>query len=796
MVPDNHHLDAVPTGDQEDDRQSAPPNLDHALQEPNGTEPPLRLRWWHPVIGLALVALVTLLAPRGRSLEFAGLTEGSISPSKIIAPFDFEILKSTDELERERHAAAAEILPVVMDSDSIKSLRIRELLAFASESYKDFLALHSNNPAQVSAKPLQAQASYSGGAEEAMDTLRRRFGFKPSPQTWDFLSKLYLSDAKGSPGLYFQFFEKTLRGILGDVYTRCIVDVSKSELAHPSQKVMLRQGGEESPKSLENLLTPEEAMARVASLLTDAITTAKYPQGAAMAGAEILRAMIVPSGFYDRTETEAEREAAVARVPIARGLVKKDELIVDSNIRITKEHVEEIASLAIKRVELESDRSRIAVLQPVLGHALLALLVISLFGVFIAIFRPAISQDAKLILIVAIVIAIIHTFQVLILARLGWSIYMFPAAVGAMLLAILVDRGIALGGVVVMALLAGLLAGNSFPIALGAVATGGAALLGVKQVQKRGDVMRTGFYVLAVAIPVVIAFSFTSLGSFKDLTGDLAVAATNALLSPILVMGLAFIFERSFGITTDLTLLELVDLNQPLLRELALKSPGTYHHSIMVGSLAEAAARAVGANALLTRAGAYYHDIGKIVNKEYFIENQELGSLNVHDRISPEKSARIVIDHIRMGMELADKHHIPVQVKAFIGEHHGKTRVAYFYDKAQREMGVGTPDWNYKYPGPNPRSKETGILMLADLVEAATRSEEHHEGEELREAVDALIKKRLTEGDLDQTPLSLNELNLIRESFVQVLSGIYHQRIAYPGQKERKRARAARANIG
>ena len=203
----------------------------------------------------------------------------------------------------------------------------------------------------------------------------------------------------------------------------------------------------------------------------------------------------------------------------------------------------------------------------------------------------------------------------------------------------------------------------------------------------------------------------------------------------------------------------------------------------MVGSLAEAAARSIGANSLLTRAGALYHDIGKMRNKEYFIENQEAGSENIHDRLPPTKSAEIVIQHVTYGLELAKKHRLPQQVQDFISQHHARSRLKYFYAKAVNEIGDSVNEELFRYPGPKPQTKETAILMLADLVEAATRTIETTNSDEIRLVVADLVTERTLAGDLDDSPLTFREIGVINDAFVQVLTGIHHQRISYPGQK-------------
>ncbi|MFH0765942.1 MAG: HDIG domain-containing metalloprotein, partial [Calditrichota bacterium] len=461
---------------------------------------------------------------------------------------------------------------------------------------------------------------------------------------------------------------------------------------------------------------------------------------------------------------------------------KKDELIIDRNIVVKPEHIAKLRSLAIKRAELELDQGGLRAWLPAIGYFILIGLIIGFFGAFIALMRMEVWNDWKLLLLITLVLSSLHGCQVLTPVDENMLRYLFPAALAAMLLGILVDRGVAMAAIGVFGLIGGLLRGSDFPTVLIAVCGGSAAILAIRNVRARGDVMRATLYLLPVYIPIALAFRIIQFNLDRQLWGDLALAGANSVLSPILALGLVFIFEKLFRITTDLSLLELVDLNQPLLRDLAIKSPGTYHHSIMVGSLAEAAARAIGANALLTRAGAYYHDIGKMINREYFIENQETGSENIHDKLPPSKSAQIVINHVQQGLLLADQHRLPPKVKAFIAEHHGRSKLAYFYAKARKELGDDVSEERFSYPGPNPQSKETGILMLADVVEAATRSNEHPSTDDIRTIVEKLIHQRIDEGDLDECPLTLREINQIQETFIQVLGGIHHQRIPYPEQ--------------
>ncbi|NQU05372.1 MAG: HDIG domain-containing protein [Calditrichaeota bacterium] len=746
----------------------------------NFTKTGVIVKWWHWLIGVALVLLLTMLTPRGKSTEFASFNMGSISSRAVIAPFDFEILKAQEELKKERNDAAGNILPVLTVNDSIKDDANRELSGFKNDSYriiKNFpLSVINTFNDQSSTLSFEDSTLLSNGSEE----LFNQYGFRLATESWKFLIRLYDLEQQNNSSLYTSYFDRFINEILLYVYNQGLINVPVEQLFHRDGKVIILHGIEEETVELKRLLTPEKALKRVSSLLLSLFENKDFPKGAVSAGYEILQSFIRPNLMYDDAETLRRKEIAIARVPVAKGFVKKDELIIGSNIRVTQEHLDKLNSLATKRAEMGQSQGGLKAMLPLFGNFLLALLIVFLAGIFIAIVRPHIWQQCKLILLIAIIIGLVHAFQVLIPVKYDLSLYMFPAAVGAMLLAILIDMGVALAGTVAFALIAGLLQGSDYPITLTTILVGGAALFAVKKVQTRSDVMRAGLYLAAVYIPIVAALHFIRYASGQPLLSDLGIATANAVLSPMLVLGLVLICEKVFNITTDLTLLELIDLNHPLLRELGIKSPGTYHHSIMVGSLSDAAAREIGANALLARAGAYYHDIGKMQNRDCYIENQEVGSPNIHDRLSPLKSAEIVIDHVRLGQEAADRYHLPKLLKDFISEHHGRSRIAFFYAKAVKEKGAEIDDTPFRYAGPSPQSKETGIVMLADAVEAATRSMDDHSQQLIEETVDKLVNLRLSDGDLDECPLSMREIGIIKKTFVKELLGIYHQRVKYP----------------
>ncbi|MEE8347742.1 MAG: HDIG domain-containing metalloprotein [Dehalococcoidia bacterium] len=379
--------------------------------------------------------------------------------------------------------------------------------------------------------------------------------------------------------------------------------------------------------------------------------------------------------------------------------------------------------------------------------------------------------------------------------------YMLPVAASPMLIATLLDDGLAVTVAALLALLTAFV-GFYLPDAREALAEhpldglqmattfllGG--MVGIFAVHRAERMNR--YLVAGGAVTVV---SFIVLLSFWLLTGDrdaadpvwmIVATGLGGLLSAVIVVGATVILGLMFGITTRIQLMELAQLNHPLLRRLQEQAPGTFHHSVVVGNLAERAADLVGADSLLVRVGCYFHDVGKVVKPVYYIENQVQGE-NPHDKLSPAASAKVVADHVYTGLELAKRHRLPSQVRAFVPEHHGTRLVTYFYRMAVANDATTDPE-KFRYPGPMPQSKETAIVMLADSVEAVVRSSRDRSVERIDSLVDAVIAERVAEGQLDECDLTLRDLKTIAVSFKATLRGVYHPRIEYPAPTEGERA--------
>jgi hypothetical protein len=354
-----------------------------------------------------------------------------------------------------------------------------------------------------------------------------------------------------------------------------------------------------------------------------------------------------------------------------------------------------------------------------------------------------------------------------------------------------VDTEIAIVVTALLSLMVGFIAGGSLEFVLYAFVGGVVSSLRLWRIERLNAFLWAGVYGGLSNLSVVLIFRI--LEQDHDILGTFQIAGAsvaNAVLGMSLTLGGFFLFSNVLKITTSLQLLELGRPTHPLLRELLLKAPGTYHHSLMVGNLAEQAAQAVGGNPLLARVGAYYHDVGKVLRPYFFAENQTDGE-NPHDRLDPETSAQIITSHIKDGLQLAKKYGLPREIRDFIPQHHGTAMSSYFYHRAreQAESGTMTHEERFRYPGPRPHSREAAILMLADEAEAASRANRPASVDEIEELVESLVRNRMDNGQLDESDLTLRDLQKIEETFVSVLQGIYHPRIKYPEDAQEGRGR-------
>jgi len=491
-----------------------------------------------------------------------------------------------------------------------------------------------------------------------------------------------------------------------------------------------------------------------------------------MLAAELISPIVVPNSSFSEDLTAQARAKAAEAVPPVRVAIRQGEVIVRNGSPLTAGDIEKIDALGLRQTA--PDVASFG------GWLLLAVLVVGMLLAWIWRFRPALwHRDNVLVLIGLLVVG--ATVALKLTAGRPTLPFFLPTAAIGILLAILLDATTATIVIAIVAVIGGAVNGSSLEFATYIFLGGMAGIIAVR----RGDRLQV-FVQAAVAVFVVNALVVTvfSLLGARDLQGVLELwfaSAASAAGSGIAAVGTFAVLGSLFGILTVFQLLELANPSQPLLRRLLVETPGTYHHSLMVGNLAERAAEAIGADPLVTRVAAYYHDVGKLANPLAFIENQA-GGENIHDQLDPEVSAGILKQHVVDGIDLAYRARLPKALIAFIPQHHGTAIMSYFYARARELAGPGAvvDDRKFRHAGPKPQSREAALLMLADGVEASVRSLSSRDEPAIRAMVTRIIEERTADGQFDECDLTLRDLERIREAFVGQLLGMYHTRIAYP----------------
>ena len=421
-----------------------------------------------------------------------------------------------------------------------------------------------------------------------------------------------------------------------------------------------------------------------------------------------------------------------------------------------------------------------------LGKFIHIIIILALFIIYVYLFRKKIFHDNQKILLIAIIILFI-SFITFLLHQINVEApveLLIVVPVASMLLTIIFDSRIGFYGTIVISLITGAIRGNDYVFALTNIIAGALAAYTVRDIKNRTQIFRSFLFILIGYIASIIAFGLERFDPVEKMLIMSAFAASNALVSPVITYGIIIFFEKIFGITTELTLLELTDFNRPLLKELARSAPGTFTHSMTIGSMVENAAEAISANPILARVGAYYHDIGKTIDPNTFVENQ-MDNFNIHEKLNPRRSAELITDHVKKGIELARENKLPEEIISFIPMHHGTMVVSFFYEKAKKEFGeenVNVDD--FRYPGPKPNTKETALVMLADASESTVRSMTDFDPQKIENVITNLIKARIDDGQLDDAPITLKDIKKIKDSFVNILIGQHHKRIRYPKQDE------------
>jgi putative nucleotidyltransferase with HDIG domain len=760
----------------------------------------------HIILGWILVtALAVLLFPTQELAQKAEIPHlGQLSSRTIIAPIKFELPKSSQEIEAEKEKAA-ERVEAVFEYNADETKRAIDDLKKSLQKLAEYDSIQRNINASSAAND-SSMAQKIQQATKLYENLKSRFSTTAI--------KTLQSNARARDSLYQAFLRMMQRGISNTL----IVDTKNGlqlyqdsynvrnvkHIRYYGNSISLIKDGQEYKEDNSNIVPRERRIEEAFIELQKSFPNAANNQGVLSAIYEALYLFASPNVFYMDKETERRKEAAKQAVLPNKGIVARGMEIVAQGAPITQEVLEKLN--ALQNAQQKENAGKLVTSK--FGQIAMLCLLVALLFVFL--FTPlatnirqknqyiwSFTTLAALQIIVAAaahqLIEYIRNASTSIPDNIN-LIWAYPFCFSPIIITVLYDRKLGSLFSAFSSIFLGMLAGYDLAISIGAFCISYASIHFLSMIRYRmnfiwGVLASVGMFAIILSILLLLRNRMEWEIYYQTfLVGATMLAITAALASSLFI----HLMEKLFGITTVLTLMEMSDFNRPTLRRISELAAGTFHHSIQVANLAEKVANALGANALLVRVMALYHDLGKTMRPEFFTENQKKG-ITPHDVLDPYQSAKIILGHVTQGKLLAKEHKIPDLVASAITEHHGTTLIEYFYKEAQKlypDKEILEEDFRYK--GPKPQSKETVILMLADAIEAATRSM-HDSGnaspEKIKAMIHHIITTRLNNGEFSESNLSVREVFQLESIFLDSLEGAYHTRVKYPGQDEKLNAK-------
>lgn len=682
------------------------------------------------VTALIIVGIYQIVAVGRVNYPEYNLKEGQVSEVEIIAPFDFPVLKSPQELAAEKE----QVLSQVDKPYEISEEPLFEAISNLDNIYAVLCSIEPTDDLEKIASDL------------------KRAGYSFSPEALEFTLRSSLRD---------RIYE-SLRRELGTLYNQGIYESLEED------SILIWQNDNPEKKALSDFLPREKAK----EILID-----KFPEAKTFVS-EFTEQYLKPNLLVNEEKLNELNQSSLQTVQPSEGMVLKNEVIVRKNSRVTEEEVRKLESLqeAYKRQKIRKSPLQEMFLS--LGLLMFIFVVIFLanhyYGVQskeekipVADFLPV-----NLGFIVLVILTVLSNFV------LSGSNLIIPFAMIAIAGAILVNFEFGLlYSVCNILVISPFLNWETFTPVIMLLSTI-MCLLILRRQKVWHEYLMIWLYLLISLLVVIICLGIYKRDSIITIMRSIGYAFISASLSITGILLIVPYYEKKWNRATKQTLLELLDFNHPLLKRLATEAVGTYHHSLVVGNLAEHAAEAIGANPLLARVGSYYHDIGKIINPEIFTENNE-DSSEIHSQIEPNESAQLIRNHVTEGITLAKKYKIPQPVIDIIMQHHGDMIIRYFYEKANKE-GKELDTNAYRYPGPRPQTKEAALVMLADIVESTTKAKEIESETDIAKIIDETITYLLKEKQFDEAPISMKDLKIVKQSFIPVLESIYRKRLDYP----------------
>ncbi|OGU13490.1 MAG: hypothetical protein A2X61_11610 [Ignavibacteria bacterium GWB2_35_12] len=678
------------------------------------------------------------------SLKFSAKPGNIWTSQPLIADFTFPIYKDLSEYNKEVSKAKDNALPVFVFESSAQNQSTKNLNLILI-NFQNYI---NGNPNNI-------------GAYFTLDDLKQFDGLNPAQKLKDFTS-----------------MSKFIKIYLNEIYRYGLSNISISQLKNNEVSLQI------PPNSIKilprDLVTDSTTINEKASkYLNNKISTASLELSI-----KIISRCGIPNLIYSKTLTDQSFTLAEQSVAKTEGIVRKGESIVSKGHVVTNDILKKIRSYENSKLLRSESIYSIWYFLGSFGHATLIYTILLIYLFFI---RKKIFYDnlqISILSVLLILIAFMSWLSIELSTPLPLEfLILLPAF--SMLSAIVFDSRTAFYVTVTMALMVSGIRGNDYDVGLSMMFAGTLAAYTVRDIQSRTQMFLSIFYILIGLSVSIVVIGLERSADMTTSLNKLLMALINSAFSPLITYGLLFVIERTTNLTTDLRLQEYVNLNHPILAKLGELASGTYQHTLSMAQLAERCAVAINANPLLTKVGAYFHDIGKISKPEYFSENQ-IDIDNKHDMLSPRKSADAIKNHVVDGIKLAHDNNLPQRIIDFIPMHHGTSIVKHFYAKAlEIANGEHVNDEDFRYPGPKPNSKETAVVMICDSIEALSRVP-FKEKEDLEKAVDKSIKDKLLDGQLDESNLTMTDINIIKETCIKFIQSISHPRVEYKEIPEEK----------
>ena len=657
------------------------------------------------------LVFILFLFPRQTKFKYEFTKGKPWLHESIIAPFDFSILKSNNELSKEREIVASQHLPIYNYSETIFEIKAED---FTNDFETKWVSKH-------------------GKLASSQKNKLVNFGYN----------------------------------YLKDIYSKGIIQLRKSYDIQEFSQVLLKSESLAQRRDISDFYTVNSAANKIQQLSG---TEYKFL-------VPLLLAAIEQNILFDKLATDELLSSELSNISTTKGLVVSGQVIINKGELVDAQKYQVLLSLKQKYEGAVWEKS--SYLLVLFGQFILVGISLLMLWLFLRQYRNRILENTtKMSLILSLVVIMVLMSSIVLSLAVDW-IYCIPFCILPIVLKAFFDNRVALFVHLITILIIGFIMPNGFEFVFLQLIAGIISILTVIKMYKRAQLFMSVIKVMGVYLLLYIALSITHDASFSGIQGVKLLQFTISGALTIFAYPIVFLFEKIFSLVSDVSLLELTDTISPLIRRLSDEAPGTFQHSLQVANLAEMGALEVGANALLIRAGAIYHDIGKLKNPRYFIENQS-SNFNPHDDIEFDKSASIIINHVFDGIEIAKENKLPDELIDFIRTHHGTTTVEYFY----KQYITNFPDEeldrkDFTYPGPKPFSKETAILMMADSAEAAARSIKNPTAENIDNLVESVINKQLNEDQFSDADITLKEITKLKNLFKKKLVNIHHQRIEY-----------------